>query len=205
MTTKLSEIARISSGYPFRGKIPEEPGADSVVVQMKDTSAHAGIDWSGCLESTPKGKKQPQWLEPGNILVSARGNHNYAVLVTDAARSISKPAVAAPYFFILSDLLTCVNPEYLTWFLNQSPAQQYFAQSSEGSVTKSIKVSVIANTPIAIPTLQEQETIIRLVNIHMRERQLAYKLIENGEKMMSGIARDLLNKNHFTSALKDQQ
>jgi hypothetical protein len=78
---KLKQLASINAGYPFRGKIPEVAGSSVVVVQMKDASPADGIRWSSCLETRLTGKRQPDYLSPGDILVAARGNHNYAVSV----------------------------------------------------------------------------------------------------------------------------
>lgn len=78
---KLKQIATINAGYPFRGKLPEVPGSAVVAVQMKDVSLTEGIRWSDCLETELTGKRKPDYLTTGNILVAARGSNNYAVQV----------------------------------------------------------------------------------------------------------------------------
>lgn len=52
-----------------------------------------------------------------------------------------------------------VLPEYLTWLLNQSPCQKYLEQNAEGSMSKSIRRSVLEETPIAIPPLVKQKRL----------------------------------------------
>ena len=43
---KLNQIATISAGHPYRGKIPEIDSGSMAVVQMRDASPEGGVDWS---------------------------------------------------------------------------------------------------------------------------------------------------------------
>lgn len=188
---KLKQIATINAGYPFRGKIPEVPGSAVVAVQMKDVSLTEGIRWSDCLETELTGKREPDYLTTGDILVAARGNHNYAVQVDQALATIGKQAVAAPHFFVISLKKKDILPEFLVWLLNQTPAQRYFEQNAEGSLTKSIRRSVLEEAPIVVPPLTKQRAIISMAATLRDEHKLIQKLVSNGERMMSAIAKDL--------------
>jgi len=149
----LEEVAVISAGHPFRGKIPEKRGGVHVV-QMRDMSPREGIMWPQCIETELTGKKPPDRLAPGDILFAARGSNNYAALVDDHALSIK--AVAAPHFFVIRPQRETLLPEYLTWFLNQAPCQRYFEREAEGTAAKSIRRSALEATPIAVPSLEKQ-------------------------------------------------
>lgn len=188
---KLKQIATINAGYPFRGKIPEVPGSAVVAVQMKDVSLTEGIRWSDCLETELTGKREPDYLTTGDILVAARGSHNYAVQVDQALATIGKQAVAAPHFFVISLKKKNILPEFLVWLLNQTPAQRYFEQNAEGSLTKSIRRSVLEEAPIVVPPLTKQRAIISMAATLRDEHKLIQKLVSNGERMMSAIAKDL--------------
>lgn len=188
---KLKQIATINAGYPFRGKIPEVPGSAVVAVQMKDVSLAEGIRWSDCLETELTGKREPDYLTTGDILVAARGSHNYAVQVDQALATIGKQAVAAPHFFVISLKKKDILPEFLVWLLNQTPAQRYFEQNAEGSLTKSIRRSVLEEAPIVVPPLTKQRAIISMAATLRDEHKLIQKLVSNGERMMSAIAKDL--------------
>lgn len=190
---KLKQIATINAGYPFRGKILESAGSGVVAVQMKDVSQREGIQWSSCMETELTGKREPDWLKPGDILVAARGSHNYAVLVSDQHLQTETHAVAAPQFFIVRSKQDDVLPEYLVWFLNQQPCQRHFEQNAEGTLTKSIRRSVAEETPIAVPPLAKQKAIIGLARTVRQEQRIAEQLINNGERLLNTIATDLLN------------
>lgn len=188
---KLKQIATINAGYPFRGKIPEVPGSAVVAVQMKDVSLTEGIRWSDCLETELTGKREPDYLTTGNILVAARGSHNYAVQVDQALATIGKQAVAAPHFFVISLKKKDILPEFMVWLLNQAPVQRYFEQNAEGTLTKSIRRSVLEEAPVVVPPLAKQRAIISMAATLRDEHKLIQKLVSNGERMMNAIAKDL--------------
>ncbi len=188
---RLFSLANIASGHPFRGKIPEHKGSGVHAVQMKDVSALDGISWNSCVETEITGKREPDWLIQGDVLFVARGSHNYAVLVDETEPAVK--AVAAPQFYRIRCKRQEVLPEYLVWFLNQEPCQRYFQREAEGSVTKSIRRSVLEDTFVAVPSLERQHSIIRLASTLHKEQQLIKQLIHNGETMMNSIANDLLH------------
>lgn len=195
LNVKLSAIATVNAGYPFRGKIPELIGSASVVVQMKDVSLTEGICWTDCLETELTGKRAPDYLITGDILVASRGSHNYAVLVDQALSFTGKKAVAAPHFFLVrlkrEALTKGILPEFMVWLLNQSTAQRHFEQNAEGTLTKSIRRRVLEEVPVVVPPLEKQRTIVTMANTLGEEKRLIQKLINNGESMMSAIASDL--------------
>lgn len=189
---KLNHIATISAGHPYRGKIPEIDSGSMAVVQMRDASPEGGVDWSACLRSEPTSKKEPDWLQTGDILVAARGSTNYAVLVDTGLASL--PAVAAPHFYVVRLHSEALSPEFLAWQLNQSPCQRYFELHAEGSAAKSIRRQVLEEAPIGIPSLARQAAIMKLAHSLREERSLMQQLQRNGEQMMQAIAASLLEQ-----------
>ncbi len=194
---KLKQIATINAGYPFRGKIPEVTDAYVAVVQMKDVSLTEGIRWSGCITTELTSKREPDYLTAGDILVAARGSHNYVVQVDQALVSTGKQAVAAPHFFVVSLKKKDILPEFMVWLLNQEPAQRYFEQNAEGTLTKSIRRSVLEEAPVVVPPLVKQRAIIAMAKTLAEEQKLIQTLIKNGERMMGSIANDLYQAHHF--------
>ena len=83
------------------------------------------------------------------------------------------------------------------WLLNQEPAQRYFEQNAEGTLTKSIRRSVLEEAPVVVPTLAKQRAIIAMAKTLAEEQRLIQTLIKNGEWMMGAIANDLYQAHHF--------
>ncbi len=192
---KLKQTVDISAGHAFRGKITEVAGAGVYVVNVKDVSLDAGIDWSRCIETEISSKREPDWLQPGDILFTGRGSHNFAVLVDAAITNCTqngRGAVAAPHFYVARITNQHALPEYLVWFLNQQPCQRYFQRESEGSLTKSIRRSVLENTPLAMPAMTTQLNIVQLARNIQHQQHTAEQFIRNGKTVMNAIANDLL-------------
>jgi len=188
---KLHQVASISAGYPFRGKISHAPGSPAIVIQMKDISQSEGILWADCVETELTGKREPDFLSEGDILIAARGSHNYAIQVDGSLATTGKQAVAAPHFFVVRLKKKGILPSFLTWLLNQTPSQRYFEQNAEGSPSKSIRRSVLEEAPIVIPPLTKQRAVIAMAHTLQEEQRLAQRLIDSGEQMMTVIANDL--------------
>jgi restriction endonuclease S subunit len=185
---KLSKLATIAAGHPFRGRIPEKSGSGILAIQMKDVSVEEGIFWPSVIETELTGKKQPDWLRRGDILFAARGLHNYAVLMDE-----DKPhVVASPHFYILRVKDAALLPEFLAWQLNQKPLQKYFERSAEGTLTKSVRRLVLADAPMTVPPLERQQQILCLHETIMHEKALYSELIRNGERVMNSIASQLV-------------
>ena len=189
--TSLASVCEILPGYPFRGKVPEAEGSDIRVVQIKDVSVELGIRWDGCQTTTLTGKKDPGWLRPGDVLFVAKGNRNFAVNVDHNIEQASIQAVAAPVFYLLR-CHTQLLPEYLAWWLNQEPSQRYFEQNAEGSQVKSIRRSVLAETPLALPALHQQAALAALQQNLRQQQQTLQQLISNGVQLQRRIANDFL-------------
>ncbi|QBJ78385.1 restriction endonuclease subunit S [Aquitalea sp. USM4] len=187
---RMKDLARISAGHPFRGKIIESRGSGVVAVQMKDASVLDNVNWAECIETEPTGHRN-DYLQIGDILVAARGSHNYAVLIDATLTVIGKQAIAAPQFFIVRVAKNKILPEYLCWFLNQPPCQRYFNLNAEGTLTKAIKRSALDEMPIVVPSMARQHTIVGLTHTLQQELRLIEQLRRNNEQMQAAIANQL--------------
>lgn len=190
---QLKDISQIQlrPGHSFRGKIPEATGTGVRVVQMKDISQTDGVTWNTCLETQPSGKQACKWLQCGDILLAARGSHNYAVHINALGDC---KALAAPHFFVIRlPSSSPALPEFLAWWLNQAPCQRHFEQNSAGTLTKSIRLDALASAPITLPPLVKQQSIIKLANTLRQEQHILEQLLANGQRLMQAIASDIVN------------
>jgi len=185
---KLADLATISAGHPFRGKIPEQSGSGIRAVQMKDISIEQGVCWDSVVETELAGKKQPDWLMNGDILFAARGSRNYAILINQ----VSGQVVSAPHFYILRVNGQSLLPEFLVWQLNQKSLQNYFDRAAQGSFTKSIKRSILEGAEITVPPLDTQKQIVGLHTTLLQEKMLYAQLSVNADKLMNSIASKLV-------------
>ncbi len=184
---RLADLTSISSGHPFRGKIPEKPGSGIYAVQMKDVSAERGVCWDHAIETELIGKKKPDWLITGDILFVARGSRNYAALVGQSKGQ----AVCAPHFYILRVKEKSLLPDFLAWQLNQKPLQNYFDRTAEGSHTKSVRRLILEETKISVPSIEKQKQILGLYKVLLHEKKIHAEMARNADKLMNAIASEL--------------
>ncbi|ANA15262.1 restriction endonuclease subunit S domain-containing protein [Acetobacter oryzifermentans] len=186
----VSALCTVSTGWSFRGRIDPTDGAETAVVQMRDTSP-SGVDWASCVRTEVSGRREPDWLRPGDILFPARGNVSQAVLIDESIGSLQ--AVAAPHFFLLHVKRSNVLPAYLAWWLNQEPAQRHLEQNAQSStLVRNIARPVLEATPVVLPPLPRQEQIVGLASAMQREEELLHRLRQTNQQIMTGLARDLL-------------
>lgn len=189
MLSKLSDIALVKAGHPFRGKIPVQPDGEALAVQIRDISDDGDILWNQVIRTEIKGRKSPDWLKPGHVLFAARGQNNIAALVENAPSQ----AVCAPHFFILEVKdKSLIDPAFLAWQLNQVDSQRYFAKAAQGSIQLSVNRSDLEAIPLAIPSLDKQRIIINLFQTAVAEKKLHMALIENRKKELTAIAHHII-------------
>ena len=188
---KLTQIAEIISGHPFRTKIVSVSDGNTRVVQMKDLEAN-GVDWAKVVLTQAERVKESRYITRGDILLVARGNRNTATLVNDTP----SPAVCSPHFFLIrTHPNSDIQPEFLSWYLNQRPAQRYFERSAQGSDVRSVRREVLAAMEIPTPPLKEQACIAALTGTLYQHQSKLQALIENDQRIMDGIAQSLMLKN----------
>lgn len=199
---RLDEISDINLGFPFRGRIAEKSDGQVLAVQMKNVTMGQGVDWPACTRTALEGRREPDWLRSGDILLVARGSRNYAILVD--ASVANRQAVAAPHFYVIRCAQQQILPEFLTWQLNYGPCQRYFEREAEGTLTKSIRRTVLAQTPITVPALEKQRTIIRLTECLNKEQQFFRALLRNSDQFLTSLADELHRGGASVHAKKQQ-
>ncbi|MCC5982624.1 MAG: restriction endonuclease subunit S [Oceanicaulis sp.] len=184
----LRDLAQISAGHPVRGAVDRLANGAVALLQMRDIDSDSGIIWEHALRVTPPGKRKPDYLLPGDVIFTSRGARNFAVAVTD----VPGRAICAPNLFVLrvAPEGACL-PEYLAWFINQRPTQEYFLRSATGTNILNIRREVIENLAVSVPSFEKQKAIIEFDVAARLERQTLRGLIKNRELQMEALALSL--------------
>ena len=187
--TALGALAEVRLGYPFRGGISGVSDGGIRVVQTKDLSRSGLAPAAEWLETALPGRAAGHGLADGDILFGARGTSYGACLVSNPPPN----AVASQHMYVIrvtrpAQLL----PEFLTWQLNQPPAQRYFAQSAEGSRQLSIRRAVLEAVPLRVPPLAQQQAVVALQRTVDAERRILQTLIDHRAAELAAIAERLL-------------
>lgn len=187
-STQLVEVASISAGYPFRGRIDELPAGDVAVVQMRNASPEVGIDWEDLVRVELPRTTDKALLHSGDIILSTRGGRNFAYCI-DGGRG---PLVCSPHFFVIRLMRDHIIPEFLAWQINQTPAQQYLAAGATGSHILNLKRSVVEQLPIVVPKFERQSCVVEIDKAFQAERRVLNQLIQNRTNEMNAVANELL-------------
>ena len=184
----VSDLLHLQAGYPFRGSIDESTDGDALAVQMKDVDPEYGVTWSGVMRTALAGRKQPDWLKVGDILLVSKGARFYAVCLNEPPH----PAVCSPHFFHLQvKSSAAVIPAFVAWQINQPPFQRQLQQAAEGTSQLSIRRPVLEALTLSIPSLADQHRIVALVELARQERQTLNQLIRNREQQLNALADSL--------------
>jgi len=196
MIKTLSDLAHVSAGYSFRGKIVDEIGGVAKAIQMRDVSKDKGINWQTVVNTNVPLKtissNDSSCLRSGDIIFTARGNNNFAYEITTCP---SKTVLSPHIFKIRIKDTSVVSPTFLSWQINQKTAQIYFTKNTEGSAIVGIRRSVLDNLSIFLPPIEEQQRLTEMIHCWEKERDILNALQENHQNMMDAIANKLLKRN----------
>ena len=185
---KLSELAEISAGYGLRTSVDALDSGDISMIQIKNVIADTGVRWAEISKVSIPYQKSPNWLVKENILFAARNANNFAVMLEEAPDK----TLCAPHFFVIRVYdNSLVHPHFLTWQINQAPAQAYFRKRAVGSTVMNIRRATVENLEVAVPTYATQEGIVRMWKASMDEKNILKQLIKNREQQMQAIASSL--------------
>jgi len=188
---QLGDIAIVRAGYPFRGAIEARPDGDVLAVQMRDLHSDLGrIHWAGAARTRLTGKRTPDWLRFGDILLSSIGDNNPAILVDD----VPAPAVSTPNIFLIRAYdESAVLPGYLAWALNQQVVRQHWRSSALGTSVQRLRRADVEGAALPLPPLEQQARIAALAQTAREERAALEALIANRERELAGLAQNLFN------------
>lgn len=188
MRVILKNIARIRTGYTFREALGDVAEGGVCVLQIKDIRQRAVVEASGLSRVHWAGRGEPPFLQPNEIVLAARGEHNRSAIYTGG-----EPVVATNQFLILSVISpNRVLPAFLAWLLNQELAQRQM--KAEGTSITAINKAVLGDIELPVPPVETQKKVLALQGLWDEEHAVMIRLQQNREAMMNGMFRTLLGK-----------
>jgi len=173
MKKKITEVADIQLGYQFRKKI--EPVGDGThwVIQIRDFNESHLLN-KEALSRVRIDKPSEQYLiHQGDVLFLSRGHRNWAAAIVDDL----KDTVAVSHFFVIKRKNATILPEYLAWYINQSPAQEYLHNiARRGTHMPLVTLSAFKGLTVEVPDMATQHQIVELSRLMERENKLLAEL-----------------------------
>ena len=187
MNITLDNIADITTGYPFRGKIKSNERGFPVI-QMKDVK-DGKILWKTIIRADVGGSSS-HTLSDNDLLCAGKARNNYFILLDD----LTEQTVCSPHFFRLrvKDKQRTL-PEYLYWVLNSDKVQHFLQSKQVGTTTFSIRKETLQKLVIPIPPIREQDKLVKLAQAVEAHTLQHKKIITNNRQLMNGITQKLFN------------
>ena len=155
---------------------------------MRDLESDGSVRWTDVVRTELNGRRSPDWLKDGDLLLVARGNRYYAASLDN----LPGPAVCGPHLYHLRlKARSTILPTFLAWQINQLPLQRELNKAAAGSSQLSIRKPDLATLQIRVPSLPNQQKIADLARLASHERDLLTSLIQNRERQMELLAMAL--------------
>jgi len=178
----LRDVCTIQMGYTPRGRLEAVDAGGVPAIQLRDFSAEGRINPMGFLRYDLDGKTDRYLVRPGDVLFRSRGERNTAMA---ADERIIEPVVAVSPLIVLRPDRKAIEPRFLEWVINQSPAQRYFDSHARGTRLRMISKSSLDNLEIDLPDLKTQGAIIEINALATREHELSSRAGEKKRQLIS--------------------
>jgi restriction endonuclease S subunit len=157
----------------------------SLLLQAKDVDAdHLSYRTDALVRFMPKLSGKDRFLKSGDILFMTRGARNFSVLVG----KLPDRVLAAACFFVVRIANSEILPDYLCWYLNQSPVEEYLNRfSGRGVHMPVVRRAVLESIDIPLPPINTQKQVSEMTNLLQKEQDLYKNLAEKRKNLMTEI------------------
>lgn len=163
----LKDITTIRAGYQFRGGVEPSPEGQYRVVQIKDISADGELSIGELVRTELDDVRGEHLLREGDLLFISRGPRKQAAVVGEDLSNV----IAGAQFFIIKTG-PGVLPEFLAWYINQTPAQRYLTENAVGSNVRIVTRAVLEHLSVEVPPVEDQQKIVKIHQLSLREKML---------------------------------
>jgi restriction endonuclease S subunit len=192
MKTKIKSIANIRLGYSFRSKIQKDYSGNVQVIQMKDLTNEFKVNTNNLDKTEIQNIKTHFLVQKNDLIFRTRGSDTTACILDEEVENV---ILVAPLLRIRIEPQN-VLPEYVLWYINQTPAQVFLNSRAKGTFQKMITKKVIEELEIEIPTLEKQKRVVEISKLLQKERMLIKKLISKKDKYISTILLNSIKENN---------
>lgn len=196
MKMHLTQISSIQLGFSFRSKIESDFDADLWILQPKDfytlPKEMPPLNTLIRLNSSGFSNSDKYSLLDKDLIFRSRGARPNTILYkSESGKSI---LLASPLMRIrVTD--NRFLPEYLAWYLNSPPAQQYFAEHAKGQTIQHLDKKTIHDTEIPVIPLEKQRSIVELSTLINKEHDLRLQITNKLYSMQNEIVTNYISSN----------
>jgi len=184
MKKKIKEVADIQLGYQFRKKIEPVKDGTNWVIQIRDFDENHILNKEFISYVKIDAPTEKYLINKGDILFLSRGHRNWAAPISDELTA----TVAVSHFFVIRPKNHNVLPEYLAWYINQTPAQAYLCNiARRGTHMPLIPLSAFSELTVALPDIETQRKIVEINKLMEKENNVLSSLQEKRTQLINAI------------------
>lgn len=186
---KLTDIAEVLPGYPFRGAIVPDSDGAVAIVQVKDlTQGEPLTDTSSLVQTAHNLSSYDTRLRKGDVLIAARGMKSspFRASVFDAE---DKEVVTSSSVHIIRTTSPKVMPEYLALFLNSHGGQLMLAGMVTGSYIGTLPRRELGHLKIPAISIEKQQALVALSNTIRQQQELLDRSKEIRQNILNAVTR----------------
>lgn len=191
-TWKKMKLKDACNGLKYGTSSKSEKEGLMPVIRMGNLQ-HGEIDWDNLVYSNNQEDNEKYSLKAEDVLFN-RTNSPEWVGKTSIYRG-KQPAIYAGYLVKLDYKQELLIGEYLNYVMNSPEAKRYCnAVKTDGVNQSNISAKKIGEFVIPIPTICEQEEIIRIVNNYIDGEKTAYDSVDQTSDQIDEVKKALLSK-----------
>lgn len=179
--TKLSQVASIRMGYPFRSRLEHDATGAIAVVQMKDIDDASLLHTEDAVRVDLADIKEHHLIRLGDLIFRSRGRTNTVALVS---ADIGPAVLAAPMLLIRP---TAVSPAYLRWYINLPATQAGLADQAEGTSVRMISKAALEALEVPVPSRHKQQLIVEVSELATAEQVLLEQIAQERKRLADGV------------------
>lgn len=187
-TVHLEQIADVFPGHYELGAGKDEPTGTHRLVFIG--SIHPGpghrLIPEKCPRFTPKLEPSKAILQPGDLILPARGERQDVAYIDTPPDA--RPLVAASFLHVIRPRRDAVDPGYLAWWLNQPSVQTRVAAFVRGSNMPFLPLEETRGIKVTLPSLDTQRRIAELHRLSIQEFDLTTAIREHRQRLIQALA-----------------
>ncbi|MGH3904296.1 MAG: restriction endonuclease subunit S [Pseudonocardiaceae bacterium] len=126
-------------------------------------------------------------LAPADVLLSIRGTFGRVAIVPDCLADASITQDTARLSFV-----DTVDPRFAAYYLRSPGAQSYFKKIARGVAVKGVNIGDLREMPMPLPSLTEQQLIVRSLDEFLSEVVAAKDVVQNTQRRVRQLRKTIL-------------
>jgi hypothetical protein len=185
----LEQCAEVLPGFSVLGSLLHDPEGTHQVVITRQLSDGVPYEYQPghALRIVPRRATEAYELRAGDVLFMSRGTQNRAWVIA----RVPSPTIAPVSFYIIRPR-DGLDGGYLTWYLNQAPAQGAIAQMRTGAGTPLVQRDAFKTLEVVLPGPEVQREIAALGVLFARERTLRQQLADATERAHAALGANII-------------